>query len=206
MRKVNMEDKEPSDIEKVIAEFMAKLKPVSAEDIAMAKGEYVGTPEEVAAAKANWAKKKADEAAKQVSKQAKWAEIEEFKGKKILEGIAASPGLAVGKVRNVHEEVHELMVKIKPGEVIVGHRLTVEHDAYLKKAAAFVTNTGGKNSSLASCARGYGKPAVTGTIEATSVLKDGQKVVVDGSEGAVYAYKEITAPKYSEHQGNWSDQ
>ncbi len=176
-----------TDIEKVIAEFMAKLKPVS---------EY--TPEERAAAKAKWEKDEAEKAAR----KAKWPEIEECKGEKLLQGIAASPGLAAGITRNVRQHLPELMARIQAGEIVVGERFTPEHYRYFKIAAAFVTDSGGLNSSTAVMAKGSGVPAVTGTIEATSVLKDGQKVVVDGSEGVVYAYKEKTAPKHSEHQGN----
>ena len=62
-----------TDIEKVIAEFMAKLKPVS---------EY--TPEERAAAKAKWEKDETEKAAR----KAKWPEIEKCKGEMIIKGIA----------------------------------------------------------------------------------------------------------------------
>ena len=182
---------ENNRIEKVIADFLAKLKPVTEL-----------TPEEVAAAKARWAQKKAEEAAK----RAKWPEIEECKGEKILQGIAASPGLAAGIVRNVRQHLPELMVRIQASEVVVGERFTAEHYSYFKIAVAFVADSGGVNSSTGIMARESGVPAVTGTVEATSVLKDGQKVVVDGSEGAVYAYKGKSAPKHSAHQGNQSDQ
>jgi len=44
--------------------------------------------------------------------------------------------------------------------------------------------------------RTYGLPAVTGTTKGTSILKDGQKVVVDGAEGAVYTYKDKAADEH----------
>ena len=119
-----------------------------------------------------------------------------------IQGIAASPGLAVGVAKNVYQHLPELMARIQADEVVVGQRFRAEHYTYFKIAAAFVADSGGVNSSTAIMARESGVPAVTGTVEATSVLKDGQKVVVDGSEGAVYAYKEKATPKHSEHRGS----
>lgn len=126
----------------------------------------------------------------------KWVELQESKGNKIVEGIAASPGMAVGQVRNVHEHVPELMAKIQPGEVVVGYRFKAEHCNYVKTAAALVTDSGGVFSAAAFMARTYGLPAVTGTTKGTSILKNGQKVVVDGAEGAVYTYKDKAAGKH----------
>ena len=190
MTKMNMGDKEPSDIEKVIAEFMAKMKPV--------------TPEMLTAARS--AKKKKTDKKAEEAKQKRYKRIEKLKGSKILDGVAVSPGIVAGIVRNVRQHLPELMTRIQAGEVVVGERFTAEHYSYFKIAAAFVTDSGGANSSTAIMARGFGVPAVTGTVEATLVLKDGQKVVVDGSEGAIYAYKEKAAPKHSEHRGNQSHQ
>lgn len=183
------------DIEDVIKEFEAKMKSVTPEMLTAAKS-----------AKRKKTDKKAEKAELEILNK-----IQQLKGDKILDGVAASPGLAVATVRNVHNEVPELMAKINLGEVIVGHRLTVEHYVYLKRAAAFVTDTGGKNSSLAFCAREFGKPAVTGTLEGTQSLKNGQKVVVDGIEGAVYEcietklsslYKDFTIEKIAEYKSN----
>jgi pyruvate,water dikinase len=54
------------------------------------------------------------------------------------------------------------------------------------RAGAIVTNTGGMLSHAAIISRELGKPCVVGTIYATVKLKDGMKVVVDGSNGVVY--------------------
>ena len=64
------------------------------------------------------------------------------------------------------------------------------HYKYFQIAGAFVTDLDGRESDTGFLARLFGIPAVGKTLEATSVLRDGQKVVVDGTEGAVYAYKE----------------
>ncbi len=163
-----------TDIQKLIAEFEAKMKPV--------------TPEMLAAAK-SVKKKKTDKKAEE-AKQKRYKRLEKLKGSKILDGVAASPGMVAGMVRNVHERDSLLMAQIKTGEVLVAETLTAHDLPYMEKASAFVLDSSGAVGSVAIVAKGMGKPAVTGTLEATSVLKDGQKVVVDGSEGAVYECRE----------------
>ncbi len=163
-----------TDIQKLVAEFEAKIKPV--------------TPEMLAAAK-SVKKKKTDKKAEKAELE-KLKKIQQLKGKKILDGIAASPGMVVGIVRNVHERDSLLMAQIEVSEVLVTETLTAYDLPYMKKASAFVLDSSGAVGSVAIVAKEMGKPAVTGTMEATSVLKDGQKVVVDGMEGAVYTYRE----------------
>ncbi len=170
MRKVNMEDKKPSEIDRVITDFLAKLVPI--------------TPRELSPAQL--AEKKALQVAVEEANQKRYKRMEKLKGSKILDGVAASPGMVAGMVRNVHERDSLLMAQIKTGEVLVAETLTAYDLPYMEKASAFVLDSSGAVGSVAIVAKGMGKPAVTGTLEATSVLKDGQEVVVDGSEGAVY--------------------
>jgi phosphoenolpyruvate synthase/pyruvate phosphate dikinase len=109
--------------------------------------------------------------------------------------VAASPGVAAGVVRNVQDRAPELMAQIRSGEVLVAPTLMVYDYSYMEKASAFVLNLGGSARGIdfvTKVARKTGRPAVVATGEATSVLKDGQNVVVDGDEGAVYAYKAKT--------------
>ena len=122
-------------------------------------------------------------------------QIQKLKGRNLLLGTAASPGIVLGFVRNIGEQDPQLMAKTIPGEVIVatGHR--IEHERYpsgkamdfLKMASAFVTDGGGRTCSAAIIARELGIPAVTGTVNGTTLLRTGQKVIVDGTEGAVYS-------------------
>lgn len=116
------------------------------------------------------------------------------KGKEIIRGRGASPGTVVGTVRVVNQD-EEKMAKIEAGEIMVSERTTPEHEAYMARAAALITDVGGKLSHTGIVAREMGKPAVVGTEEGTAVLKDGQKVVVDGTEGVVYEYVEEEAPE-----------
>lgn len=110
-----------------------------------------------------------------------------MKGKEIIRGVAGAPGIVVVTVRLVNKDKSK-MAKILPGEVLVGERFEPEHDEYLKKATALVTDLGGKLSHTAITGKTYGIPAVVGTIQATEKLTDGQMVVVDGDEGAIYEY------------------
>lgn len=119
-----------------------------------------------------------------------WAGISLHKGRRLLAGIPAAPGVVAGIVRNVGEHSPELITRIKPGEVVVSKHLHVDHRDSLRKCAGFVTEVGGKASNTAIMARGLYAPAVTEASMATSVLKDGQRVVVDGCEGAIYEYRE----------------
>ena len=117
------------------------------------------------------------------------------KKSKLLTGTAASPGIAVGFVRNIGEQDPQGMAKTMPGEVIVAAGYRIDSLSYplgdpmdfLKMASAFVTDGGGRTCSAAIVARELGIPAVTGTVDGTVVLRTGQKVIVDGTEGAVYS-------------------
>lgn len=109
------------------------------------------------------------------------------KGKKIIQGRPSSPGQVVARVRIVNGDLDK-KEKLQPGEIMVAERTTPEDTIYMGKAVAFITNLGGTLCHAAIVAREMGKPAVTGTTEATEVLKDGQMVLVDGNEGAVYEW------------------
>jgi HEAT repeat protein len=62
----------------------------------------------------------------------------------------------------------------------------------MKKAAGYIMNTEGRTSSVAIMAREWETPTVTGTIgegeESTQLLKTGQRVIVDGTVGAVFEH------------------
>ena len=56
----------------------------------------------------------------------------------------------------------------------------------IEKAIGIVTDFGGLASHPAIVARELGLPCVVGTQTATSVIKDGMEIIVDGDEGVVY--------------------
>ncbi|HEX5448000.1 MAG TPA: PEP-utilizing enzyme, partial [Candidatus Saccharimonadales bacterium] len=62
---------------------------------------------------------------------------------------------------------------------------TPDYVPLMKKASAIVTDQGGILSHAAIVARELGVPCIVGTADATKVLKNGQKVLVDADNGVV---------------------
>lgn len=113
----------------------------------------------------------------------------------LLTGVAASPGIAAGPVRIVPDASQ--IDKVRDGDVLVAEMTTPDFVPAMKRAAAIVTDRGGKTAHAAIVSRELGIPCVVGTETATKVLVDGQEITVDGYEGKVYAGKvteAITAP------------
>ena len=103
----------------------------------------------------------------------------------LLAGSPASPGIASGKVRIVRDASH--LHEVLEGEILVAEMTTPDFVPAMKRAAAIVTDRGGRTAHAAIVSRELGIPCVVGTGEATTCLKDGQVVSVDGSRGKVYA-------------------
>ena len=103
--------------------------------------------------------------------------------KSTLKGIAASPGIAKGKVKVIQTEED---IKAFPGDSILVVDITDPSMVFaMAKSLAIVTNAGGITSHPAIVSRELGIPCVVNTIKATKQLKDGDEVEVDGSKGTV---------------------
>ncbi|MBU0959057.1 MAG: phosphoenolpyruvate synthase [Nanoarchaeota archaeon] len=113
--------------------------------------------------------------------------VEELKGEVILTGLAASPGIGVGKIKIVH--TMEDLQKINKGDVLVTEMTNPDMVVTMQKSAAIVTDEGGLTSHAAIVSREMGIPAVVGTQEATQKLKEGETITVDGFTGKVYKGK-----------------
>lgn len=107
----------------------------------------------------------------------------EVTGNVLLSGMAASPGVGSGKVRIVHD-LNELD-KVKQGDVLVTEMTNPDMVVSMQRAAGIVTNEGGLTSHAAIVSREMGIPCIVGTRTATTTLKDGQIVTVDGFTGRV---------------------
>ncbi|MCD4666285.1 phosphoenolpyruvate synthase [archaeon] len=105
----------------------------------------------------------------------------------ILSGLAASPGVASGKVRIVHD-ITELS-KIEKGDILVTRMTNPDYVVAMEKAIAIVTDEGGVTAHAAIVSRELGVPCVVGTEKATHILKEGQEITVDGATGKVYSGK-----------------
>lgn len=102
----------------------------------------------------------------------------------LMAGSPASPGIASGPVRIIRtiRDFHLL----QPGDVLVTSQTTPDFMAIMKKAAAIITDKGGRTSHAAIVSRELGTPAVVGTEKATELLKNGTVVTVNGSKGEIY--------------------
>ncbi len=110
----------------------------------------------------------------------------------IIKGQAASVGMASGPVKIIHSPSE--IDKIKEGDVLVTEMTTPDFVPAMKRAAGIITDAGGRTCHAAIVSRELGIPCVVGTGTATTTLKDGQIVTVDGKGGNVYDGK-VEAPK-----------
>ncbi|GAB6947890.1 phosphoenolpyruvate synthase [Vulcanisaeta sp. JCM 16161] len=106
-------------------------------------------------------------------------------GKAVVKGIAASPGVAVGRVR-ICLTPEEAKAKMGKGDILVTRMTNPDWVPYMKIASAIVTDEGGMTSHAAIVSRELGIPAIVGTGNATRVLKDGEVYTVDAIHGVVY--------------------
>jgi pyruvate, orthophosphate dikinase len=116
----------------------------------------------------------------------------------VAKGLNASPGAAVGRVVFTADDSEELAAK--GDKVILVRRETTPDDYHgMVVAQGILTSAGGTNSHAAVVARGEGIPAVCGAdalkIDRRShevrvngrVIKEGDWITIDGTEGTVYA-------------------
>jgi pyruvate,water dikinase len=107
------------------------------------------------------------------------------KGRILVQGLGASPGIGVGRVRIISSEKE--ISKVREGDILVTTMTTPDMVPAMKRSAAIVTDEGGMTCHAAIVSRELGVPAVVGTKDATKILKDGMLVTVDGDRGVVYA-------------------
>ena len=110
------------------------------------------------------------------------------RGEPLIEGRAIGQKIGAGEVR-VLTSVAD-MSQFRPGEVLVADMTDPDWEPIMKRAAAIVTNRGGRTCHAAIIARELGIPAVVGTGQATRTLTDGRPVTVscaEGDTGYIYA-------------------
>jgi pyruvate,water dikinase len=100
-----------------------------------------------------------------------------------IRGFAASSGVAEGPARVV-KSVEEI-ARLRKGDILVCQVTNPTWAPIFQKIAGAVSDIGGSMSHAAIVAREYGLPAVVGTGTATSRIKDGQRIRVDGGRGVV---------------------
>jgi pyruvate,water dikinase len=110
-----------------------------------------------------------------------WARQQD--GGHVLNGAAASPGVVEGAARVVRSV--DQVADIRDGEILVCGSTSPAWAPIFSKITATVTDVGGVMSHAAIVCREYGLPAVVGTGRATSQIRTGQQIRVDGSAGTV---------------------
>jgi pyruvate,water dikinase len=105
-------------------------------------------------------------------------------GKVLLTGLGAAPGGATGIVRLIASGRE--LDKVKPGDIMVTKMTMPDMVPGMRRAGAIVTDEGGMACHAAIVSRELGCPAVVGTKKATTILKEGMEITVDGSKGIVY--------------------
>jgi pyruvate, water dikinase len=103
------------------------------------------------------------------------------KGLVLVEGRAIGQRIGAGPVRVLQsvDAMHEFV----PGDVLVADMTDPDWEPIMKRAAAIITNRGGRTCHAAIIARELGIPAVVGTGNATRDLTDGRPVTVSCAEG-----------------------
>jgi len=102
-------------------------------------------------------------------------------GKVIASGRAIGQKIGVGPVRVVNDPAE--MNSVKPGDVLVADMTDPNWEPVMKRAAAIVTNRGGRTCHAAIIARELGIPAIVGCGDATETLTEGETVTVSCAEG-----------------------
>ena len=113
-------------------------------------------------------------------------------GRLLLRGLAASTGVASGLVRVLQSPKQG--GALKRGEVLVAPMTNPDWVPTIRRAAAVVTDSGGMTCHAAIVSRELGVPCVVGARTATSVLRDGELVTVDGGRGVVLEGMVASAP------------
>ena len=114
--------------------------------------------------------------------------------KKLVTGIAVGDKVSSGKVKILYSldgrDGSTDGADFKEGDVLVTDMTDPDWEPLMKKAAAIVTNKGGRTCHAAIIAREMGVPAIVGCGDATDILKKGMEVTIscaEGDNGFVYS-------------------
>ncbi|GAA3031210.1 phosphoenolpyruvate synthase [Gordonia defluvii] len=119
-------------------------------------------------------------------------ERQQARGEVLVTGLGASPGVASGQVRILHEVADA--GALRDGDILVAPMTRPDWLPVLRRASAIVTDGGGITCHAAIVGRELGKPVVVGARGATSTLVEGAAVTVDGSTGTITAGTSTVAP------------
>lgn len=101
----------------------------------------------------------------------------------VCTGKSVGRKIATGKARVIKSA--KMMSAVRQGEILVTDMTDPDWEPIMKIAAGIVTNRGGRTCHAAIISRELGIPAVVGTGNGTEIIKDGQTVTIDCSNGEV---------------------
>jgi len=113
--------------------------------------------------------------------------LQEKNGRVVTQGRAIGSRIGQGRARVVTDI--DQIGTVAEGDVLVTDMTDPDWEPIMKRAAAIVTNRGGRTCHAAIIARELGVPAVVGCNDATTKIKEGMEVTVscaEGDEGFVY--------------------
>lgn len=103
------------------------------------------------------------------------------RGEVLVSGRSVGSKIATGKVRVIQSV--DRIGEFQEGEILVTDKTDPDWQPIMKKAAAIITNRGGRTCHAAIVSRELGVPAIVGAEHATEILSDGEAVTVSCSEG-----------------------
>ena len=120
----------------------------------------------------------------------------EIKTERELRGVIANSGIAKGRIKIIPPDYYFDFSKLKRifedmerGDILVAETTSPELMPACQKAGAIITNQGGLLSHAAIVSREMNIPCIVGIENATEILKEGDKVEVDGNNGVVRVLK-----------------
>jgi len=105
------------------------------------------------------------------------------KGKVILTGSSVGMKIGSGKARVIKKAAQ--LSEFKTGEVLVAEMTDPDWEPIMKKAAAIITDAGGRTCHAAIVSRELGVPCIVGAANATKKIKTGSGITVNCSEGEI---------------------
>lgn len=111
----------------------------------------------------------------------------------LVRGLAASPGIAAGPVVII-KDMNEI-ARVNEGDILVTGMTNPDMVPAMRKAAAVVTDEGGRTCHAAIVSRELGIPCIVGSKDGTKILKEGMQVTVDATRGVVFEGKTKAAEK-----------
>jgi pyruvate, water dikinase len=104
--------------------------------------------------------------------------------KKLVSGLSASKGISNGKCKIVNSM--DDFVNVERGDILVTKNTDPSFVCLFSKVVGIITDVGGLCSHAAIVSREMGIPCIVGTGDASKILRNGQKVIVNADEGIVY--------------------